>query len=343
MLKSDSQLATMDGEVKDPYLEKMLNLSIKTQNEVCDYLSQIDGASVDYRYEEGMGEDGQYGSKFKVAYLEGSSLIEKASFCVSNNWGRFTRSTEPTAHEENLANKPMNFSAVGFSMVFHPSIPTIPSTRIHYHLVEREDGYYWFSGGGDITPYRYFPEDFTQYHMAHKKPCDDYLGEGWYARMKKYNDDYFFIPHRRVYRGVGGCFFDDLNETGFQHNHVKDDRLTKDNLFNFIVASCEVINDAYTYLYEKRRNEPYTDQDIDFMQLVRGRYTEFDLMFDRGIKFGVQTGMPTTVYLLALPNSTWRRNWENDFAANSEHGQLLELFKQPQDWVVDERTKKIVK
>eukprot|EP00811_Abedinium_folium_P003139 NODE_12888_length_1197_cov_10.001869.p1 GENE.NODE_12888_length_1197_cov_10.001869~~NODE_12888_length_1197_cov_10.001869.p1 ORF type:complete len:323 (+),score=-74.52 NODE_12888_length_1197_cov_10.001869:87-1055(+) len=310
MILSDKDLCRMDGKVRDPYLEEMMALSLKTQEDVCRRLSDIDGSPMEYNYEEGSAGNGQYGSKFKVGYIENSRLVEKASFCTSNNWGFFNKETEATAHEENIAKKQMHFSAVGFSMVFHPKRPTIPSTRIHYHLVEREDGYFWFSGGGDITPYRYFPEDFSQFHSVHKKPCDDILGHGWYAKMKKYNDDYFLIPHRKVYRGVGGCFFDDFNESGFQNNYEKKKVFTKESIFNFIKASCEVINEAYTNLYEKRENDTYTDEDVEFMKLLRGRYTEFDLIYDRGIKFGLQTGMPTSVYLLALPDSHWKRNWE---------------------------------
>ena len=154
--------------VHAPFLDRMLDLSLQTQEEVCGETGRIDGAVFRSFESSGEGGHGRYHSRFKVALLENSRLFEKASFVVSNNWGRFSRTTEQEYY----------FHATGFSMVFHPSHPKIPSTRIHYHMIQREDGYYWFSGGGDLTPYYVFAEDCQHFHRVHKQPCDEYLGAG---------------------------------------------------------------------------------------------------------------------------------------------------------------------
>lgn len=224
--------------VHDPLLERMLALSLQTQEAVCSDTGRIDGTAFRRFETSGTGGNGRYHSLFRVALLEHSRLFEKASFVVSNNWGQFSRTTEQMAREGTSATD-FHFHATGFSMVFHPSHPKIPSTRIHYHMIQREDGYYWFSGGGDLTPCYVFPEDCRHFHQVHKRVCDAYLGAGWYARMKDASDAYFNVRHRGHIRGIGGTFFDDFNDGGFGKDR-QPTGLSKASLFAFVEASCQV-------------------------------------------------------------------------------------------------------
>jgi len=226
--------------VQDPFLQNMLDLSLHTQEEVCSATSHLDGHTFRYFDAQGANGDGRYHSLFQVALLEHARLFEKASFVVSNNWGRFSKTTERMAREGS-SETDHHFHATGFSMVFHPSHPKIPSTRIHYHMIQREDDYYWFSGGGDLTPYYIFPEDCQHFHTAHKQVCDRYLGAGWYQRMKEASDAYFSVRHRGHLRGIGGTFFDDFSASGFGQDR-QPTGLTKDTLWAFVEASCRIIN-----------------------------------------------------------------------------------------------------
>lgn len=317
--------------VNDEFLDRILELSLEVQQKVCGETERIDGNHFKYFDSRGEGGNGRYRSLFKVALLENSRLFEKSSFVVSNNWGRFSKATEETARESSDSSKEYHFHATGFSMVFHPCHPKIPSTRIHYHMMQREDDYYWFSGGGDLTPYYVFPEDCEHFHRVHKEPCDRYLGEGWYQRMKEASDTYFKVKHRHHIRGVGGTFFDDLNDSGFGKDR-RSTSLTKEEIFAFVEASCGVINDAYNVLVDKRQHEPISEENVRFMELLRGHYTEFDLLYDRGIHFGIQSGMPVDIPLLALPNSRWEYQWESKYPPGTEEYKTLEILKTPRDW-----------
>ena len=316
--------------VNDSFLDRLLELSIETQKQVCGETSRIDGTEFSFFDSNGEGGNGRYNSLFRVALLENSRLFEKASFVVSNNWGRFSKLTEQTARE-NAAPTEYQFHATGFSMVFHPSHPKLPSTRIHYHMMQREDGYYWFSGGGDLTPYYVFHEDCEHFHRAHKEPCDQFLGEGWYQRMKDASDGYFNVKHRRHIRGVGGTFFDDFNDSGCGKDR-QPTGFTKEQIFAFIEASCRAINNAYNSIVDKRQHEPFTKENVRFMELLRGHYTEFDLLYDRGIHFGIQSGMPVDIPLLALPNSRWEYQWEKKYPPGTEEYKTLQILNTPQEW-----------
>ena len=284
--------------VQNPFLDKMLELSLQTQEEVCRETSRIDGTAFRVFASSGEGGNGRYTSRFQVALLENSRVFEKASFVVSNNWGRFSRATEQTARE-GAAEKEYHFRATGFSMVFHPCHPKIPSTRIHYHMIQREDGYYWFSGGGDLTPYYVFPEDCQHFHRTHKQPCDQYLGAGWYQRMKEASDAYFAVRHRGHIRGVGGTFFDDLSEHGFGKDR-RPTGLTKAQLFAFVEASCRIINPAYNTLAEKRQHEPFTPDNVRFMELLRGHIIiKRCVRYDRSMRSSTRSGRPTALRICA--------------------------------------------
>lgn len=308
----------------------MLDLSLQTQEEICGETERIDGSNFRYFNSTGDGGNGRYRSLFKVALLENSRLFEKASFVVSNNWGRFSTATEQTAREA-TSGREFHFHATGFSMVFHPRHPKIPSTRIHYHMIVREDKYYWYSGGGDLTPYYIFPEDCTHFHRVHKEPCDQYLGEGWYQRMKEASDAYFSVKYRGHIRGVGGTFFDDLSESGFGKDRTPTG-LSKETIYDFVEVSCRIINNAYNSLVEKRQSETSSEENVRFMELLRGHYTEFDLLYDRGIHFGIQSGMPVDIPLLAIPNSRWEYQWEKKYPPGTEEYKTLEILRAPRNW-----------
>lgn len=322
---------TSNSKVQNPYLEKMHELAFNVQKEVCNETSRIDGTPFKFSDEYGETKDRRFQSWFKLGLLENSRLFEKASFVVAESMGKFTKESELSARDE-AAEKEMHFRSSGFSMVFHSKNPMIPSTRIHYHLIVREDGYFWYSGGGDLTPYHLFEEDAKNFHRLHKEPADKFLGEGWYQKMKEASDEYFFIKHRGHIRGVGGTFFDNFNENAFGKERKKTGQ-TIDSLFTFCKESCKIINPAYNAIVDKRQHEKFSDSDVEFMKLLRGRYSEFDLIYDRGIKFGIDVGMPIEIPLLAIPDSKWAYKWEEKYKAGSPQRKLLDVLYHPRKWV----------
>lgn len=318
-------------EVKHPYLDKMLELAKVYQKKVCDQTAKIDGQPFKYTEHFGATPDKRFQSQFRLGLLEDSRLFEKASFVVAETHGKFTRETEISAHET-AGPKESYFHATGFSMVFHPKHPKIPSTRIHYHLIVKDDGSFWYSGGGDLTPYYLFEEDGVNFHKLHKEPCDKFLGPDWYQLMKEASDVYFYLPHRGHIRGIGGTFFDNFSDKSFGKK-IYDTKQNIESIYTFCEESCKIINDSYNSIVEKRQHEPFGERETKFMQLLRGRYTEFDLVYDRGITFGIKSGMPVEIPLLALPNSAWKYKFEEDYPEGSPEKKVLNTLYHPRKWV----------
>jgi coproporphyrinogen III oxidase len=226
-----------------------------------------------------------------------------------------------TALRPELAGR--SFSALGVSLVIHPHNPYVPTSHanVRFFIAEKagEDPIWWFGGGFDLTPYYGFDEDAIFWHQTAKDACDPF-GEDVYPKYKKWCDEYFYMKHRDEQRGVGGLFFDDLNEGSF------------DECFAFMQSVGNSYIKAYRPIVEKRKDTKYGERERQFQLYRRGRYVEFNLVYDRGTLFGLQTGGRTESILMSLPPLVrWEYRYEPE--PGSEEARLYERFIQPQDWL----------
>jgi len=212
---------------------------------------------------------------------------------------------------------------MGVSLVIHPHNPYVPTSHanVRFFIAEKEgeEPVWWFGGGFDLTPYYGNKEDCRAWHQAAKDACDPF-GEDVYPRYKAWCDEYFYLKHRDEPRGIGGLFFDDLNEPDF------------DTCFALMRSIGDAYAPAYCPIVEKRKNIPYGEQQRDFQLHRRGRYVEFNLVFDRGTLFGLQSGGRTESILMSLPPEVrWGYDWKPE--PGSEEAQLYEDYLKPQNWL----------
>ncbi|HEY6967291.1 MAG TPA: oxygen-dependent coproporphyrinogen oxidase [Burkholderiales bacterium] len=220
------------------------------------------------------------------------------------------------------ANRPQlagrRFEAMGVSLVLHPRNPYCPTVHMNLRCFAAGDAW-WFGGGMDLTPYYGFEEDAKHFHLACKRALEPF-GADRYARYKKWCDEYFFLKHRNEPRGVGGIFFDDLAEPEF------------DTAFALVRSVGDHFITAYGPILERRRDHPWTRAERDFQCYRRGRYVEFNLVYDRGTLFGLQSGGRTESILMSMPPAvTWRYNWAP--TPGSPEAKLYTDFLKPRDWV----------
>lgn len=252
--------------------------------------------------------------------LTGGDTFEQAGVNFSHVHGT-NMPGSATAHRPELAGR--SFEALGVSLVIHPNNPFIPTSHanVRFFIAEKEgeDPIWWFGGGFDLTPYYGNDEDCQHWHQTAKQACDPF-GEEVYANYKQWCDDYFYLKHRNEPRGIGGLFFDDLNEGGFDH------------CFNLMQSIGNHYIKAYRPIVQRRKDTPYTEQHRDFQLYRRGRYVEFNLVYDRGTLFGLQSGGRTESILMSLPPLVkWRYNWTPE--TGSEEARLYEHYLVPQDWI----------
>lgn len=254
--------------------------------------------------------------------LEGGPLLERAGVLFSHVQGK-TLPPSASAHRPELAGRA--WEAMGVSMVLHPRNPYIPTTHMNVRMFvarapenSQGDDVFWFGGGLDLTPYYPFEEDARHFHQV----CADALkpfGDDKYPAYKTWCDQYFYLKHRNETRGVGGIFFDDLNEAGF------------DQSFALVQSVGNCFLDAYMPIVEKRRHLEYGERERDFQAYRRGRYVEFNLVFDRGTLFGLQSGGRTESILLSMPPlATWRYNWSPEPGTPEA---ALAPYLKPREWL----------
>lgn len=215
-----------------------------------------------------------------------------------------------------------HFQATGVSVVMHPTNPFVPTSHanVRFFIAEKEgsDPVWWFGGGYDLTPYYGFDEDCQHWHKTAKAACDPF-GEDVYQRFKTWCDHYFYLKHRQEHRGIGGLFFDDINEWEF------------DRCFEFLKNVGNSYLDAYMPIVQRRKNTPYQDRERQFQLYRRGRYVEFNLVYDRGTLFGLQSGGRTESILMSLPPKVaFRYNYQPE--PGSEEARLYERYLVPRDW-----------
>lgn len=222
------------------------------------------------------------------------------------------------------------FDAMGVSSVIHPGNPFVPTTHLNVRLFvaypKKGEPIWWFGGGFDLTPYYAFESDCVAWHQQIKDLCDPF-DEAVYPRYKKWADEYFYMPHRQEHRGVGGLFFDDLNSEVWGWDFEK--------CFQFIQAVGQGYMQAYLPIVTKRKSLPFSPQQKEFQTHRRGRYVEFNLIYDRGTLFGLQSNGRTESILMSLPPEV-RWGYQVEYPAGSQEAQLLEKFLKPRDWLMTE-------
>ncbi len=234
--------------------------------------------------------------------IENGALFERAGVLFSHVRGK-TLPPSASAHRPELAGRP--WEAMGVSMVLHPRNPYVPTTHMNVRMFvaqaqpdSDQQDVFWFGGGMDLTPYYPFEEDVRHFHQVNRDALAPH-GDEYYPNYKKWCDEYFYLKHRNETRGVGGVFFDDLSAPGF------------DGSFAIIRATGDAFLTAYMPIVEKRRGLSYGARERDFQAYRRGRYVEFNLVFDRGTLFGLQSGGRTESILLSMPPiATWRYDWK---------------------------------
>jgi coproporphyrinogen III oxidase len=252
--------------------------------------------------------------------IEEGNLLERGGVNFSHVMGD-KLPPSATAHRPELAGR--RWVAMGVSLVLHPRNPYCPTAHMNVRcfvaLHETEAPVWWFGGGMDLTPYYGFADDARHFHQTCKNTLAPF-GEDVHARYKKWCDEYFFLKHRNEARGVGGIFYDDLNEGGFER------------CFGLTQAVGNSFTTAYLPLLQRRRELPYTEHERDFQAYRRGRYVEFNLVWDRGTLFGLQSGGRTESILMSLPPIVkWRYDWQPE--PGSAEAQLYSDFLPPRDWV----------
>ncbi len=286
------------------------------QDAICDALAQTDGKA-SFEEDSWVREEGG-GGRSRV--ITNGNIFEKGGVNFSHVKGASIPASA-TAHRPELEGR--SFEAMGVSLVIHPNNPKVPTSHanVRFFIAEKEGEapVWWFGGGYDLTPYYGNDEDCIHWHQTAKNACDPF-GETVYRDFKKWCDDYFYLKHRNEPRGVGGLFFDDLNEWGFEKS------------FAFMQAVGNSYCDAYVPIVKKRANDAYTEQEKQFQLYRRGRYVEFNLVYDRGTLFGLQTGGRTESILMSLPPLVrWEYNWQAE--PGSEEAKLTDYYLQGRDWL----------
>ena len=290
------------------------------QDRLCAALEQADGGAcfVEDAWSRG-GSSAELGGGGRTRVLKDGAVFEQGGVNFSQVEGA-RLPPAATAHRPELAGRA--WTALGVSLVLHPRNPHVPTTHLNVRYFEaRKDGaqtVWWFGGGFDLTPFYPVDADVVHWHSVARDLCAPF-GADVYARYKKWCDEYFWIKHRDETRGVGGLFFDDLNEPGFER------------CFGFMQAVGNGFADAYLPLVEKRKSTLFNEDEREFQLYRRGRYVEFNLVYDRGTLFGLQSGGRAESILMSLPP---RVRFEYGYApaAGTAEARLREYLK-PRDWV----------
>lgn len=252
--------------------------------------------------------------------IEEGRVLERGGVNFSHVLGR-QLPPSATAHRPELAGRA--WEAMGLSLVLHPRNPYVPTVHMNVRLFvaekAEEDPVWWFGGGMDLTPYYGYEDDAVHFHATCRQALAP-LGEGLHARFKKWCDEYFFLKHRNEPRGIGGLFFDDFSEGGFDH------------AFAVMKSVGDHFLPAYEPILLRRKDHPYGERERDFQVYRRGRYVEFNLVFDRGTLFGLQSGGRTESILMSLPPVVkWRYDWRPE--PGTPEARLYTDFLLRKDWV----------
>jgi coproporphyrinogen III oxidase len=280
------------------------------QASIVDRFTALDGKAFlrdEWKREEGGGGISRL--------IEEGNLLERGGVGFSHVTGT-KLPPSASAHRPGIAGRP--WEAMGVSLVFHPRNPYVPTVHLNVRFFAAGD-VWWFGGGMDLTPYYPFEEDCAHFHRANRDALDA-VDPKLHPRLKRACDEYFFNKHRQEPRGIGGTFFDDFSEGGFEKS------------FSVMRAVGDAFIPAYAPIAERRRDVPYGERERDFQAYRRGRYVEFNLVWDRGTLFGLQSGGRTESILMSLPPIVkWRYDWKP--APGSPEAKLADCLLPPRDWL----------
>jgi len=303
---------SQDSAASDKQAVKQYFLQL--QDTICAGLGDVDGGQ--FIEDQWLREEGG-GGRSRV--LANGAVIEKGGVNFSHVHGT-AMPASATAHRPELAGR--SFEAMGVSLVIHPNNPYAPTSHanVRFFIAEKpgEEPVWWFGGGYDLTPYYGFVDDCRHWHQTAHNACAPF-GDDVYPHFKAWCDDYFYLQHRNEARGVGGLFFDDLNAGGFARS------------FALMQAIGDSYLPAYIPILKRRKDTPYGERERQFQLYRRGRYVEFNLVYDRGTLFGLQTGGRTESILMSLPPLVrWEYDWQPE--PDSAEAQLND-FLAPRDWL----------
>ena len=299
-----------------PNIEWVINYLKQLQDTICNGLAKADGACtfVEDAWQRAEGGGG------RTRVLSNGAVFEQAGVNFSHVFGQ-QMPASATAHRPELQGR--TFQACGVSLVVHPKNPYIPTTHanVRFFIAEKpnEAPVWWFGGGFDLTPFYPFDDDIVHWHQTAFNLCQPF-GDSVYAHFKTWCDKYFYLKHRDETRGVGGLFFDDLNAWGFEQS------------FQFMQAVGDQFLSAYVPIVNKRKNMDYGERERNFQLYRRGRYVEFNLVYDRGTLFGLQTGGRTESILMSMPPlARWQYSYTPEL--NSAEAKLAD-YLQPKNWLM---------
>ncbi len=301
-------------------VERVRDYLMDLQERICSALEEID-AHAQFRREELPREGGGI-SRPRV--LEGGAACEKAAVNFTHTSGN---RMPPAATERRPDLAGGSYEAVSISLIVHPLNPHAPTCHANYRFFiatppagsANSEPVWWFGGGFDLTPYYGYEEDVIHWHEVARQACEPF-GDGLHGELKKACDEYFHLPHRNEPRGVGGIFFDDFDRGGFEE------------AFAFVRSVGDAFLLAYPPILIRRKDLPYGDRERDFQLYRRGRYAEFNLLHDRGTRFGLQAASRTESVLASMPPlAAWRYDWKPEPGSPEE--ELTERFLQPRDWL----------
>ena len=298
-------------------IEQVKKYLVQLQESICSDLESLDGRAI-FEKDHWTKKDGN-GSGITSVICDGN-VFEKGGVNFSIVEGNKMPKSATTLRPELEGRK---YTALGVSLVMHPENPYIPTTHANVRFfVAEEPGkepIWWFGGGFDLTPFYGFDEDVVHWHKTAKKACLPF-GEKVYSQYKKWCDDYFYLEHRNEQRGIGGLFFDDLNEGGF------------DRCFEFMKSVGDHFSEAYLPIVIKRKDTPYGEKERNFQLYRRGRYVEFNLIYDRGTLFGLQSGGRTESILMSMPPEV---KWSYQFQVekDSQEEKLSNHYLKPKEWI----------
>jgi len=282
---------------------------MQLQDTICKGIAGVDGKA---KFEEENWTRAEGGGG-RTRILNNGGVFEKAGVNFSSVSGPMP---EKLVKAMNVA--PADFFATGISLVLHPFSPMVPTVHANFRYFEMSNDDAWFGGGTDLTPYYLHDEDAVHFHKTLKAVCDKHSPD-YYPKFKKWCDEYFFIKHRGESRGIGGLFFD----------YQRDDL---ENFFLFVQDCGNAFLDAYLPIVKRRMNEPFGEREKDFQLIRRGRYVEFNLVYDRGTLFGLETQGRTESILMSLPTlAKWEYNYAPEKGSREE--KLVEILKKPKEWV----------